>query len=104
MADIQGRFDKLTVVMARMGYTGAGNGFIPPAGHEDHADGMDALGRPEHGRMLAVRATAGMHRLASVEFRFFFTSPRDLATLAFRRPDSPTHEDRFPPELPHRAR
>jgi len=33
IADIHGRFDKLTALMERLGYQPAADGFIPPAGH-----------------------------------------------------------------------
>lgn len=34
IADIHGRFDKLTALMERLGYQPAAEGFIPPAGHK----------------------------------------------------------------------
>jgi hypothetical protein len=33
IADVHGRFDKLTALMERLGYQPAADGFIPPAGH-----------------------------------------------------------------------
>jgi hypothetical protein len=34
IADIHGRFDKLTALMGRLGYEKKGDGFIPPVGHK----------------------------------------------------------------------
>lgn len=34
IADIHGRFDKLTALMARLGYGKTGDGFTPPVGHK----------------------------------------------------------------------
>ena len=57
IADIHGRFDKLTALMERMGYARAGDGFIPPAGHRALFLGDLIDTKPGHPFPGGVRAT-----------------------------------------------
>lgn len=57
IADIHGRFDKLTALMARMGYTRAGDGFIPPADHKALFLGDLIDTKPGHPFPGGIRAT-----------------------------------------------
>ena len=57
IADIHGRFDKLSALMARMGYQSDGVGFIPPAGHRALFLGDLIDTKPGHPFPGGVRAT-----------------------------------------------
>lgn len=57
IADIHGRFDKLTALMERMGYQPAAEGFIPPAGHRALFLGDLIDPKPGHALPGGVHAT-----------------------------------------------
>lgn len=57
IADIHGRFDKLTALMARLGYEKTGDGFTPPAGHKALFLGDLLDTKPGHPFPGGVRAT-----------------------------------------------
>jgi hypothetical protein len=57
IADIHGRYDKLEALMERMGYTVAGDGFIPPAGHRALFLGDLIDTKPGHPFPGGIRAT-----------------------------------------------
>ena len=57
IADIHGRFDKLTSLMARLGYVKNGDCFIPPAGHKALFLGDLIDTKPGHALPGGVRAT-----------------------------------------------
>lgn len=57
IADIHGRFDKLSALMERMGYSKAGAGFVPPAGHKALFLGDLIDTKPGHPFPGGVRAT-----------------------------------------------
>ena len=57
IADIHGRFDKLTALMERLGYQTNGEGFIPPAGHRALFLGDLIDTKPGHPFPGGVRAT-----------------------------------------------
>jgi hypothetical protein len=57
IADIHGRFDKLTALMARLDYSPAGDGFVPPAGHKALFLGDLIDTKPSHPFPGGVRAT-----------------------------------------------
>jgi len=57
IADIHGRYDKLCALMERMGYTMAGDGFSPPAGHKALFLGDLIDPKPGHSFPGGVRAT-----------------------------------------------
>lgn len=57
IADIHGRFDKLSALMARMGYESEGIGFIPPVGHRAVFLGDLIDPKPGHAHPGGVRAT-----------------------------------------------
>jgi hypothetical protein len=57
IADIHGRFDKLTALMERMGYARGGDGFIPPVGHRALFLGDLIDTKPGHPFPGGVRAT-----------------------------------------------
>ena len=57
IADIHGRFDKLSSLMKRLGYTEASDGFIPPAGHKALFLGDLIDTKPGHPFPGGVRST-----------------------------------------------
>jgi hypothetical protein len=57
IADIHGRFDKLSALMDRMGYSKAGDGFVPPPGHKALFLGDLIDTKPGHPFPGGVRAT-----------------------------------------------
>jgi hypothetical protein len=57
IADIHGRFDKLTALMARLGYEKSGDGFIPPVGHKALFLGDLIDTKPGHDLPGGVRST-----------------------------------------------
>jgi hypothetical protein len=57
IADIHGRFDKLSALMERMGYQKDGNSFVPPAGHKALFLGDLIDPKPGHFLPGGVRAT-----------------------------------------------
>jgi hypothetical protein len=57
IADIHGRFDKLTALMERMGYQSDGDSFRPPAGHKALFLGDLIDPKPGHFMPGGVRAT-----------------------------------------------
>jgi hypothetical protein len=57
IADIHGRFDKFSSLMERLGYTEAGEGFIPPVGHKALFLGDLIDTKPGHPFPGGVRAT-----------------------------------------------
>lgn len=57
IADIHGRFDKLSALMARMGYRQDGEGFVPPAGHRALFLGDLIDPKPGHPCPDGVRST-----------------------------------------------
>ena len=57
IADIHGRFDKLTALMKRLGYEKNGDGFIPPANHKALFLGDLIDTKPGHEYPGGVRAT-----------------------------------------------
>jgi hypothetical protein len=57
IADIHGRFDKLSALMKRLGYAKNGVGFIPPAGHKALFLGDLIDPKPGHPSPGGVRAT-----------------------------------------------
>jgi hypothetical protein len=57
IADIHGRYDKLEALMERMGYSKAGDGFIPPTGHKALFLGDLIDPKPGHALPGGVRAT-----------------------------------------------
>ncbi|MCF7675462.1 MAG: hypothetical protein K9N23_02795 [Akkermansiaceae bacterium] len=57
IADIHGRFDKLTALMARLGYAGNGESFVPPSGHRAVFLGDLIDTKPGHPFPGGVRAT-----------------------------------------------
>jgi hypothetical protein len=57
IADIHGRFDKLSALMERLGYEKNGEGFIPPVGHKALFLGDLIDPKPGHEYAGGVRAT-----------------------------------------------
>jgi hypothetical protein len=57
IADIHGRFDKLSALMERMGYQNDGDSFVPPAGHKALFLGDLIDPKPGHFLPGGVRAT-----------------------------------------------
>lgn len=57
IADIHGRYDKLSSLMERLGYTKVGDGFIPPAGHKALFLGDLIDPKPGHALPGGVRST-----------------------------------------------
>lgn len=57
IADIHGRFDKLSSLMERLGYTVTGDGFVPPAGHKALFLGDLIDPKPGHDLPGGVRST-----------------------------------------------
>jgi hypothetical protein len=57
IADIHGRFDKLSTLMERLGYEPAAEGFVPPAGHKALFLGDLIDPKPDHALPGGVRAT-----------------------------------------------
>lgn len=57
IADIHGRFDKLSALMERLGYTKSGDGYIPPAGHKALFLGDLIDPKPGHPFPGGVKAT-----------------------------------------------
>ena len=57
ISDIHGRFDKLAILMERMGYQPAGEGFLPPAGHKALFLGDLIDPKPGHALPGGVRAS-----------------------------------------------
>jgi hypothetical protein len=57
IADIHGRYDKLTALMERLGYQKDGEGFVPPAGHRALFLGDLIDTKPGHPFPGGVRAT-----------------------------------------------
>jgi hypothetical protein len=57
IADIHGRFDKLSALMERMGYQSDGGSFVPPAGHKALFLGDLIDPKPGHFLPGGVRAT-----------------------------------------------
>ena len=57
IADIHGRFDKLTALMERLGYAKTGDSFVPPAGHKALFLGDLIDPKPGHAVPRGVRST-----------------------------------------------
>ena len=57
IGDVHGRFDKLTLLMERLGYQKDGDGFIPPTGHRALFLGDLIDPKPGHGLPGGVRDT-----------------------------------------------